>query len=103
MIRNLRCFALAVTTTLAFAPIAHAAPIPADNTIDLQFSAIASGNIINFVNPGTSFAATGSLTPLDCSACVLITSPLDIISQTNPTLDITLAATDPPPTAPRPG
>jgi hypothetical protein len=89
MIRNLRCFALAVTATLAFAlaPIAHAAPIPAGNTIDLRFSAI---------------AATGSLTALDCSACVLITSPLDI-SQTNPTLDITLAAADPPPTAPRPG
>ena len=102
MIRNFPCFALAVTATLAFAPIAHAAPIPRGDSIDLQYSAADTGNIITFVNPATSFAATGSLTPLDCSACVLITSPLDI-SQTNPTLDITLAAADPPPLLPRPG
>jgi hypothetical protein len=82
---------LALTAALTLSTSSKATPIPAGDTIDLQFTASAAGNIITFVNPGTSFAATGSLSPLGCSACVTITSPLDI-SQTNPTLDITLAA-----------
>ena len=82
---------LALTAALTLSTSSKATPIPAGDTIDLQFTASAAGNIITFVNPGTSFAATGSLSPLGCGACVTITSPLDI-SQTNPTLDITLAA-----------
>lgn len=82
---------LALTAALTLSTSSKATPIPAGDSINLQFTASAAGNIITFVNPGTSFAATGSLTPLDCTNCVTITSPLDI-SQTNPTLDITFAA-----------
>ena len=84
---------LALTTALTLSTSSRATPIPAGDSINLQFTASAAGNIITFVNPGTSFAATGSLTPLDCTNCVTITSPLDV-SQTNPTLDITLAAAE---------
>ena len=92
---------LALTTALTLSTSSKATPIPAGDSINLQFTASAAGNIITFVNPGTSFAATGSLTPLDCTNCVTITSPLDI-SQTNPTLDITLAAAPRPAPLPQP-